>query len=80
VKKKSKTLPESGRKKELLWGIKIVSELGLSMIVPLVAGAYLGSYLDTLLNSRPKLTLSFIFIGLILGIATLYKIVKENIN
>ncbi|OGG04470.1 hypothetical protein A2W14_06735 [Candidatus Gottesmanbacteria bacterium RBG_16_37_8] len=63
----------------VLWSFKIVSELGLSVTVPLVGGAFLGSYLDRNLNTSPKLTLSFILIGLFLGLYSMYKIVKDSI-
>jgi len=64
--------------KDMIWGFKIVTELGFSAVIPLVGGAFLGSFLDRKLHTNPKLTLSFIFIGLILGLLTMFRIVSQS--
>ena len=56
------------------------SGIGFSLIVPLIGGAYLGSYLDRKFNSTPKLTLSLILAGLFIGLYTMYKAVKDIIK
>jgi len=58
-------------------GVRIISELGLALAIPLVGGAFLGSYLDQLLGMRPKLTLSLLFTGLIIGLISMIKVIKD---
>ncbi len=53
-------------------------ELGFGISGPMVVGAVIGSYLDRLIGSSPKLTLSLLFCGIILGIGSIYKYLKEN--
>jgi len=81
----NKKLPSDKKKKtdgininEMVKGIKIATELGFSVVIPLVAGAFLGSYLDRNLKTSPKLTLLFILIGLFLSLFSMYKIVKDS--
>lgn len=57
--------------------ISLASQIGLTISLPIVGGAILGHFLDDRLNSSPRMTLSLIFIGLFIGIANVYKILKE---
>jgi predicted F0F1-ATPase subunit len=70
------------KKKELnIWEmIDFSSQIGFSIIVPIVVGALLGKEIDTHFNSTPKVTLTFIFLGMILGIYSTIKIVKRIIK
>ena len=77
-KNKTVKTKEEVKYKDYITGFKIISEMGFSLIVPLVGGAFLGSYLDHRLGFQPKLTLSFIFIGLIIGIIAMVKIVSDS--
>ncbi len=53
-------------------------ELGFAISLPMVIGALSGTYLDRLLGSSPKLTLSLLFCGIILGIGSIFKYLKES--
>ena len=74
--------PEKGKfkKPEIIGIIAGASGIGFSLIVPLVGGAFLGSYLDNKFDSAPKITLSLIFFGLFIGLYTMYKTVKDLLN
>ena len=74
--------PEKGKfkKPEIIGIIAGASGIGFSLIVPLVGGAFLGSYLDNKIDSGPKITLSLIFFGLFIGLYTMYKTVKDLLN
>lgn len=50
--------------------------LGFSISLPIVGGVLLGNYLDSRFNTHPKLTLFFLFFGLILAGLNIYKITK----
>ena len=55
----------------------MAAELGYSISLPIIAGAFLGRFLDEKLASSPKITLSLIFLGMFIGIAKIYTIVKK---
>lgn len=56
----------------------LASELGFSLSLPIVGGAIFGQLLDSKFGTSPKITLSFIFTGLIIGILNTYFILKES--
>ena len=53
------------------------SEMGFSIALPILLGAFFGSWLDAKFNSQPKLTLSFLLIGIFFGFANMFLIVKQ---
>lgn len=52
--------------------------LGGTLTIPIVGGLFLGRFLDNRLSSSPILTLSFLFLGVIISFYTIYKIAKES--
>jgi ATP synthase protein I len=55
-----------------------IGTLGLLMVLPVVAGAYLGRWLDSLLPGYSlRWTLSLIFLGLVVGGVNVYLYVRE---
>ncbi len=53
--------------------------LGLVMVLPVVAGAYLGRWLDSMLEGYSmRWTLSLLFLGVIVGAVNVYLIMREN--
>lgn len=58
--------------------ISLASELGFSISLPIAGGAILGQYLDNKFNTSPRMTLSLIFLGLFIGAANIYIIMKET--
>jgi len=67
-------------KERYLAGIGIATDLGFAIAIPLTGGALLGSYLDDKLRTTPKLTLSLIFLGLIISFLNVYNIIKREIE
>ena len=58
--------------------LKVLSsalELGFSISLPIAGGAILGAYLDKVFATSPKLTLSFIFLGIIIGIRSIFRLI-----
>jgi len=51
-------------------------ELGFVIALPIAGGAILGRWLDQKFGLSPKMTLSFIFLGVFLAISNLYQIIK----
>ncbi len=56
------------------------SEMGFSIALPILLGAFFGSWLDVKFNTQPKLTLSLLFIGIFFAFTNLFLIVKQFIN
>jgi ATP synthase protein I len=56
----------------------IAGELGFSISIPIVIGAAIGQFLDSRFGTHPRLTLSLLFAGLLVGATNIYLIVKEN--
>lgn len=52
--------------------------LGLVFVLPVVAGAYLGSWLDSRLEGYAvQWTLSMIFLGIVIGAVNVYWLIRE---
>lgn len=55
-----------------------IGTLGLVMVLPIVAGAYLGNWLDGLVAGySTRWTLSLLFTGVVIGIFNVYFLIKE---
>lgn len=61
-----------------LRNLSLVSQIGISMVMPIIAGVLIGNYLDKKLGTTPL----FLFVMIILGIGssftTLFKIVIKS--
>ena len=55
-----------------------IGTLGLVMVLPIVAGAYLGHWLDSLMRGYSmRWTLSLLLTGVVIGIFNVYYLIKE---
>jgi len=53
--------------------------LGLVFVLPVVAGAYLGRWLDGMMEGYSmRWTLSLLFLGLVIGAVNVYLLVRER--
>lgn len=56
-----------------------IGTLGLVLVLPVVAGLYLGHWLDSgITGYSMRWTLSLLFIGLLIGIANVYFLIKDH--
>jgi ATP synthase protein I len=56
-----------------------IGTLGLVMVLPIVAGAYLGHWLDSLADGYSmRWTLSLLLTGVVIGIFNVYFLIKEE--
>ncbi|EKD64264.1 MAG: hypothetical protein ACD_51C00036G0007 [uncultured bacterium] len=62
----------------MLQVLSIATELGFSISLPIAGGAFLGQLLDTKFGTTPRMTLSLIFLGVFIGGANIYFIIKET--
>ena len=61
--------------------VATLSSLGWSMVLPIVGGAFLGHYIDTLAGGGVEWTVSLLFVGVALSFYNLYHILfKETIE
>jgi ATP synthase protein I len=58
----------------------LVSQLGLTMVLPLVAGVWLGSFLDRWAGTGGLITVGGILLGLVVGITGVYQILKKELR
>ncbi len=58
----------------------LVSQLGLTMVLPLVAGVWLGSVVDRHTGAGGLITVGGILLGLAVGITGVYQILKKEIR
>lgn len=71
---------KSNNKAKILENLALVSQLGISMLVPILIGMFLGKFLDDIIGTE------FIFLGIltVCGVAaafiSLYKIATRGIN
>ncbi len=55
-----------------------IGTLGIVMVLPVIAGAYLGHWLDSLMAGYSmRWTLSLLFAGIVIGIFNVYFLVKD---
>lgn len=73
-------LPKPGhdeKRGKLMQVVSFASELGFSISLPIVGGAFLGQFLDSKLGTAPKMTLSLIFVGVFIGATNIYFIIRD---
>ena len=65
---------------KVIWAIALFSQLGLSMAIPIVAGAMLGGYLDRKYNANATFLIIFLLIGIFAGFMGSYRLIKMVIE
>ena len=53
------------------------SEMGFSLALPIVLGAFFGLWLDGKFQTQPMFTMSFLFVGIFFSFARLFIIVRD---
>lgn len=64
--------------KKFLGYLSLALELGFAISIPIAGGALLGQYLDTRIGTSPRMTLSLIFLGIMVAGFYIYSIIKES--
>ena len=56
-----------------------IGTLGLIFVLPLIAGAYFGRWLDGLASAYSiRWTMSMLFIGVVIGVVNVYLFIRER--
>lgn len=62
------------RKGNILENLALISYIGISMIVPIIGGVYVGRWLDIRFNTQPIFLFVFIIIGVGTAFCSLFKL------
>lgn len=77
-KQEEKKTDEEKERTKFFSVLTISTELGFAVSLPIAGGALLGTYLDRIFQSGPKMTLSFIFAGVVIGGLNIYYLLKDS--
>lgn len=79
VEQRVKRMVRAQREKPTVLGQSVyMGTLGLLMVLPVVGGAYLGRWIDGMSDGYSvRWTLSFLFLGLVIGGVNVYLLIKE---
>ena len=64
--------------KEIMFGMGVFGVVGFSIAIPTLLGTFLGLFLDNRSNSDISYTLTFLFLGLVMGCLSAWRWVKET--
>ena len=80
VERQARRMKQAERDRPTLVGQTIyLGTLGLLFVLPVVAGAYLGSWLDSLIEGySTRWTISLILVGVMVGALNVYLFVREQ--
>ncbi|MEW9798608.1 AtpZ/AtpI family protein [Alteromonas sp. CYL-A6] len=79
VARQSRQWQKAGRDRHFLSQLGLLGTLGLLFVIPLVAGAYLGSWLDARLEGfSTRWTVSLIIVGVFVGAFNVYFYIRDT--
>ena len=64
--------------KNMYKNLALITQVGLSIVTPILLGVYLGGLLDKKLNTNGVLTLIFIILGSGAGFLNLFKLIDKK--
>ncbi|WP_077369529.1 AtpZ/AtpI family protein [Anaerosalibacter sp. Marseille-P3206] len=64
--------------KNMLIGLAYITQVGLSIVTPIILGAYLGNWLDRKFHTDMIFSIVFIIIGTLAGFLNLFKLGPKN--
>ncbi len=68
-----------GERRTILSQTMFLTTLGLVFVLPVIAGAYLGRWLDKgLAGYSLRWTLSLLFVGIVIGAVNVYLLIRER--
>lgn len=63
---------------EIAKALALITQLGLSIALPILLGVWLGNKVDALLDTSPLFLLILIFIGIITGFSSAYRLIMTR--
>ena len=64
--------------RDMFKGLAFITQIGLSIITPIILGVYIGKWLDKKLNTDMVFSIVFIIIGTLAGFLNLFKLGPKN--
>ena len=79
VERQIKRMKQAERERHTLMAQTVfLGTLGLVFVLPVIAGAYLGNWIDGMLEGYSiRWTLSLMFLGIVIGAVNVYLLVRE---
>ena len=79
VERQARRMKKAERERPTLIGQTVyIGTLGLLMVLPVIGGAYLGQWLDSLVTGYSvRWTVSLILVGVLVGALNVYLFIKE---
>ena len=79
VERQVKRMKQADKERHTLMAQTVyLGTLGLVFVLPVIAGGYLGSWIDGMLEGYSvRWTLSLLFLGIIIGAVNVYLLVRE---
>lgn len=62
------------KNKKALENLALITQVGLSVIIPILLGAYIGNFVDKKLKSETIFTIIFIILGTVVGFMNIIKL------
>ncbi|KAB3530891.1 AtpZ/AtpI family protein [Alkaliphilus serpentinus] len=68
------------RKSHPLQNLSLISYIGISMIVPIAGGLYIGRWMDQKFNTQPIFLFASIITGVVVAFINLFKVATKDIE
>lgn len=69
---------KNDEKKEIAKNLSLITQVGLSIVVPIILGVYLGGWLDKVFKKDMLFSIIFIVLGAMAGFKNLFNLVDNN--
>ena len=66
--------------KDMFKGLAYITQIGLSIVTPIILGVYFGNWLDKKLKTDMVFSIVFIIVGTMAGFLNLFKLGPKNPN
>ena len=80
IEKQAQRMQKAEREQSTLLSQTVYTgTLGLVLVLPIIAGAYAGLWLDSLADEySARWTIGLIFLGVVIGVCNVYYLIKEH--
>lgn len=68
----------SKKNRSVLHNLSLITQLGLSIITPILIGVYLGGYIDEKVGTQMIFRMIFIIVGVAAGFLNLFKLSNKK--
>ena len=65
---------------EIIRGLSILTSLGFTMVTCILAGLWIGKFLDNLMGTSPWMLLIFLIFGILAAIKSMFSIIIKEWN